>query len=318
MSAADKKKLKTSRGDLNSFLFFLILATLFWVLTKFSKEYEQDLSAQMEFTSLPDNAVINKGANTAIPLRLEASGFEFLYYKIKKPVVTIDLADIDPGPDAQWKLPKTSIESQASQQFNHQVTVSVPQTEITLPIQLLAKRKVAVIPAVELNFKDGYSSLNELKITPDSVMVIGPEGMISSMESIKTEAREFKGLDADIEGELAIALPDGGEQLKVTPERISYSLDVQEFIENELTVPITLVGNEDNLAIQLFPSAVKVRYTVNFDQYKNVSAEDFEVICDLSKAAEGSNLLTPELITYPEGVQKLSFSPKEVEFIVIQ
>lgn len=318
MTAADKQKRKYGKGNLNSFIFFLILATLFWVLTKFSKEYEQDMVAQMEFINLPDNAVIGNDINTQLPLRLEASGFEFFYYKLRKPVITIDLAQLSPDENSRWSLSKSILESQATAQFKHPVTIQLTDTEITLPLQALSSKKVAVLPAVDYNFKEGFSSLEPLEIKPDSVTLIGPASLLNTIESVKTELREFNGLDENIEGELEIALPDNENQLKVSPAKVSYSMQVQEFIENELTVPITLIGNETGQGIQLFPSSVKVRYTINFAQYKNVKASDFKVVCDLSKAADGNNVLSPELILSPEGAQNLSFSPKEVEFIVIQ
>ena len=318
MTAAVKQKRKNGKGNLNSFIFFLILATLFWVLTKFSKEYEQDLVAQLEFVNLPEDAVIGSDADSQLPLRMETSGFEFLYYKLRKPVLSIDVSQLSPDENSQWSLPKSTLEAQATAQFNHPVRILRTEDEIRLPLQALASKKVAVIPAVDYSFKEGYSSLDSFQIEPDSVLLIGPEAQLKSINSINTEAIEFNNLEEDISGELNIALPDGDSQLKVSPQKVSYKMQIQEFIENELTVPITLVGNDEELGIQLFPSSVKVRYTINFAQYKNVQASDFKVICDLSKAAEGSNLLSPELVNFPEGAQNLSLSPKEVEFILIQ
>lgn len=317
MTAAEKNKKLSKRGNLNSFIFFLILATLFWVLTKFSKEYEQDLNAQLELVNMPADVVVSGDINEEVPLRMKASGFEFLLFKFKKPKITVDVSTLQASPDSLWRVQKTALEGMASEQFKHQVTVNLNGSDLELPLKALSSKRIAITPAIEYNFKEGYSSMEPLSISPDSVTVVGPVNLLEQIEALRTEYKQFNDIDSDIEGEIEIALPDAFAGVKIAPEKVSYTMNVQEFIENEVTVPISLL-NSDQQGIQLFPSTVKVRYTINFSEYKNVSASDFKVVCDLAKAVEGSNQLSPELVAFPEGAQNLSISPKEVEFILIQ
>lgn len=306
-----------NKGNLNSFIFFLILAALFWVLTKFSKEYTQDVKAQLEFINVPEDAVIGGNTDRELPLRMEASGFDFLFYQIRRPVITVDVSDLNPGQDSIWTISKAQLEIQAEQLFNHPVEITLKESEIKLPLLALGKRTVPVVPAVTLEFKEGYAALAPMELQPDSITLIGPVKVLDQLLEIYTEQEVLANLDAAVSGELKLELPDSIGQVKMVPDKVSYQLDVEEFIENEMMVPLTLIGNEENLGIQLFPSAVKVRYTINFGRYKNIQASDFKVVCDLSKAT-GGNLLSPQLVAYPEGAQNVSFLPEAVEFIVIQ
>ncbi|WP_435578003.1 CdaR family protein [Gilvibacter sp.] len=318
MTAAEKQKRKSGKGNINSFVFFLILATLFWVLTKFSKQYEQDVDAQLEYTNIPANAVISEDGVNSVPLRLKASGFEFLYYKLSKPKITLDLTRLEPDTSARWMISKQGLENLATLQLKHQVELQMEKSNIELPIRTLGQKRVPVIANISYTFKEGYSYTEPLGITPDSVTVIGPENSLKQVTALETAAASFDEVDEAISGSLEILLPDTVDKLKVDPGEVNYSMEVQEFIENQVTVPITLIGSDEVRGIQLFPSAVTVRYTINFSDYKNVQASDFKVICDLSKIEEGANFLVPELVEAPAGARRLSLSPNQVEFIAIQ
>jgi hypothetical protein len=317
MTAAERQKHKSGKGNINSFVFFLILATLFWVLTKFSKQYQQDIQAEVEFVNMPANTMVSDAAST-IPIRVSASGFEFLYYKLSKPKLSIDLSTISPNEQARWTISKQNLENLATIQLKHPVTVLTDKSSLELPLRDLGQRRVAVQARVDYTFKEGYSYLAPLAISPDSVTVIGPENQILKVTNLLTEAASFKELDEGIEGTLKINLPKELSGVKVDPEEVTYRMEVQEFIENEVLVPITLVGNDQQQGIQLFPSSVTVRYTINFSDYKSVQPADFKVVCDLSKVEPGGKYLIPELIDFPEGARRLSISPDQIEFIAIQ
>ncbi|MDC7997851.1 CdaR family protein [Gilvibacter sediminis] len=318
MTAAEKQKHKSGKGNINSFVFFLILATLFWVLTKFSKQYEQDVQAQLEYINIPANAVISEDGISTVPLRLSASGFEFLYYKLSKPKITIDLTRLEPDNNTRWMISKQGLENLATLQLKHSVDLLSERSNLELPIRSLGQKRVPVLANIAYTFKEGYSYVKPLRITPDSVTVIGPENSLAQVNALETVAASFDGVDEAISGSLELLLPDTVDKLKLDPSQVEYSMEVQEFIENELSVPITLIGSDEVRGIQLFPSSVTVRYTINFSDYKKVQAGDFKVICDLSKVEEGANFLIPELIEAPAGARRLSLSPTQVEFIAIQ
>ena len=78
------KNLKVKR-----FLFFLLLAAIFWVLTKFSREFTATMVAKIQYENVPENAALSEGNLKSITFDLTANGFEILFYKFKRP--TIDL-----------------------------------------------------------------------------------------------------------------------------------------------------------------------------------------------------------------------------------
>jgi hypothetical protein len=80
-----------TNSKLKGIFFFLLLATVFWVLTKFSKQYTATASATIHYLNIPEATQIKDDNLKKIDFNLTTSGFEFLYYKFKKPIIDIDL-----------------------------------------------------------------------------------------------------------------------------------------------------------------------------------------------------------------------------------
>lgn len=318
MAARKLNVTSINRGNLRSFIFFLFLATLFWFLTKFSKEYAADVTTTVAFLNIPEGTIVQENAQQEVPLNLEASGFEFLFYKLKMPKIPVDLSTINPDENGNWRLNKSQIEALATKAFKHPVRAQLPESGISLALDALGKRKVPVKANLDFVLEDGFAVVDSLIIHPDSITFIGPKIQLQGISLAQTEFKELTAVNKDVEGQLSIQIPNGVKQLKATPEQVNYSLKVAEFIETELLIPISLVNVPDGANIKLFPSTIKVTYRINFDDYKKVSASDFKIICDFEQVAPNSNIVIPELVTQPEAASQVNLATSQVEFIYIQ
>ena len=70
------------RGKSRSFLIFLALSFFFWVITKFSNEYTEILTAEVRFDNFPMGIVPLSDPSSEVQITLTASGFQLLLYKL--------------------------------------------------------------------------------------------------------------------------------------------------------------------------------------------------------------------------------------------
>lgn len=312
------KPFKIKRGNLNSFLFFLFLATLFWVLTKFSKEYVSEVVTSIKYLNVPEGTIVQGDSVQDIQLSLSASGFEFMFYKLKTPKVPVDLSTINPDANQSWILTKSELEDLASKAFKHPVTAKVPESGLILALDALGKHKVPVRSALRFVLQDGYQITDSISIEPDSVTFIGPKNDLIDLNFATTIAKEFESVNSSINGTVNIAMPEGFEQLTIVPEEVTYSLGVDQFIEAELLIPVQLVNAPEGSNIELFPSSIKVKYQISFKNYKDVVPGDFKIVCDMAQIDEARNILIPKLTGIPAGVTQAKMGTNQVEFIFIQ
>src|SRR5690606_35703868 len=78
----------TKNAKVNRFLLFLLLATIFWALTKFSREFTSTMTAKINYANIPETAALSENDTRYISCDLAANGFEILCYRFKKPTVT--------------------------------------------------------------------------------------------------------------------------------------------------------------------------------------------------------------------------------------
>ena len=83
------KNNKTAK--VKSFFFFLLIAILFWGLTKLSRQYTASVDSSILYTNIPPQMMLDDGNAESISFDITANGFEFLTYKLKVPILNIDV-----------------------------------------------------------------------------------------------------------------------------------------------------------------------------------------------------------------------------------
>src|SRR5690606_19089590 len=105
------------------FLFFLILATIFWVLTKFSREFTSTMQAKIQYRNIPETAALSDKNLKNISYDLTANGFEILFYKFKKPVVEVDVSKYYSKEKEDFVISRNQLLRMVSANFNRNLDV---------------------------------------------------------------------------------------------------------------------------------------------------------------------------------------------------
>ena len=128
------------KGKSRSFLIFLALSFIFWLITKFSNQYTEVLPLEVSFIKHSVGVVPTSDTTSEIQLTLTASGFQLFFYKLlgtelildsKKGVFNestdhfIPLFGLKPslGPIAEWGL---EIEKNAIKVDTTDYTTNIP------------------------------------------------------------------------------------------------------------------------------------------------------------------------------------------------
>ena len=71
-----KKTFKSIK--LNMFFFFLLLAVIFWALTKFSKENTAKITANLAYNNVPNNYLLAEENISEIRVEITSNGGDFV------------------------------------------------------------------------------------------------------------------------------------------------------------------------------------------------------------------------------------------------
>jgi|GEM_PF-296198 len=316
--APNSKRKKYNTGKIKKFLIFLFLAILFWVLTKFSREYTAIVYSSIAYKSIPNETLLAENNPEEVSFDLTTNGFEFLYYKLKRPKITINVSDYYKKGNKTISLSDAQLIHLLSEQLDKNLSVkNLSIDTLKVNLEIMVSRKIPVFSKVELGFKKGYMSLDTLEIKPDSVQLSGPSEIIKKFDSLPTISKSYSDIDSDFSEKIEIEMPDV-PSLSISPKEVLLSLQVQEFTQKEITLPIQVINVPQGTIIKLIPKVTKVRFNVPIKDFKTISKNSFQVICDFSKRNSKENFMLTQLSKKSTGIRDVEIKDKKIDFLIFK
>ncbi|KXN99892.1 hypothetical protein LS48_05265 [Aequorivita aquimaris] len=307
------KNLKVKR-----FLFFLLLAAIFWVLTKFSREFTATMVAKIQYENVPENAALSEGNLKSITFDLTANGFEILFYKFKKPTIDLQINKYYDKEKDHFIITKSELNRMVSSNFNRNLAIkNLSVEELKVFLDPIVLKKVKVIPKHSFTFKDGFKPIDSINVSPDSVVISGPSGSLKNISTIETEVISIENIEKDISTTVKI-INNNKEIVTIKPNKVSVSLKVAEFSQGKFTLPIEVINLPPDLDIKLVSPNVTVSYDVSVNDFSEISKDSFRVICDYSKRNKEENFMLPILEKMPPNIQNVVFEPKKIDFLIFK
>ena len=306
-----KKKIKL-------FVFFLVVASVFWVLTKFSREFTASVVAKIDYRNLPETAALAKDNTNEIGFDLTANGFEIIYYKLKKPTLEVDVAKHYDSTENGFIISRNELVRQLSTKFNKYMDIRNLSVEgLHVRLDPIVLKKVQVWPEHDISFKEGFKPVDSIRIDPDSILISGPKGVLDEIFSVKTELIALNNVDRSISYIAKIASPSA-EVVTINPDQIKVSWPVAEFSQGSFTLPVEVINLTPGVELKLVPERISVYFDISVADFANVSAENFRIICDYSKRNDSDNFMVPVLAKKPEGAVNIVFEPKKIDFFIFK
>ena len=163
----------------------------------------------------------------------------------------------------------------------------VEPQELSLLVDRRAERSVPVRPRVGLRLADAYTQVGGVRVSPDSVRIVGPEGQVGSVEAIETDSLFRDEVRADVDRMVAVRPPPETMIRLPTIDEVRVVIDVQELAEYEIpAVPVAVVGGPRGAAAR--PGRVTVRVRGGADLIGALDPEtDFGLFVEYGGAAAG-------------------------------
>jgi len=300
---------------INVFILFLLFAFVILIFTKLSKEYTNTISFEVEKLNVPqENVILNDSVNLNITLKTH--GFKWLKYYISEPKIKIDFSKDVYKKDGVfvWNKSRSYLNNT---QFDKQVELlSITPDPIVFRYGVNMVKKVPIILNADVRFDPGFNMTGSLISEPDSVIVVGPDILVSKIIALETEAVTLNDIRADVLETVKLKLPKNSSDLKFSFEQIVLKGQVEKFTEGTLKIPVSVINTPKNTKLKYFPKVVSVSYYVSLSSFNTIGPKDFKIVCDFNKTNESQSFLIPELVKYPETVKNARIGQQRIEFII--
>lgn len=304
---------------LNVFGLFLLLSFLLLIVTKLSKEYTQTIPFSVEMRHIEEGRRIMSQHDSVVYVTVNARGFSLLWYNFFDHKLTIDLEKEaqDDGENYTWKTSKGA-QRILYQLGNSMDVVSIEPETVVFRYEAMSVKTVPVLIESQIDFAPGFDLMAGLVSNPDSIKVIGPQKAIEGISGIGTKPIKLNGVKSSIKKSVALDMQGMGN-IKLNHSSVEVSGEVRKFTEGLLEVPVDVVNLPEDVRLNFFPKTVTVLYYVDLQNFKNVTASDFVVVCDFAEvASKERTFFVPHLLKVPPKVKSARIKQSKVEFIIME
>ncbi|AVI51560.1 hypothetical protein C5O00_10445 [Pukyongia salina] len=310
------KKYKTKK--IRTFLLFLALACIIWVLTKFSKSYTATISGNINYINLPENTVLGDGNPDKFSFEVTANGFKFLQYQLNTPEIDIPVANYLPNNNNRIIIERNELNRLIASELENEVSVkNLSLNQIIINLDTVASRMIPIRANIKIRYKEGFRAVDTALLNPNVVKVSAPANELNKIDTIRTKEISLTDVDKKVDLDLQLELP-ASNSWKVEPSTVKFSQEVKEFTQKKLNVPIEIVNLPPGIKVKIIPNSLTISFDVPMENFNNITATDFKVVCDYAKKDSADNFMVAEIIRQPEGILNVEVSEKKIDFLIFK
>lgn len=304
-----------TKEKLQFFLFFVLLSSIFWTITKLSNTYQSQQSFEIYFSDIPDHILLDEDINT-INITLTSTGFQMLRYGIFNKKIIFPFSAVQQnGNNGSIELQNQSFEIQ-KQLYDNTVINSLDSKSVSFNYFKLKRKRLPLVINENISFRPGYLLEDDLKLTPDSIWVTGSDSILDTLKYINIEAFTAQDVFKDITEDLNIEPISG---LRYSKQKTHLSAAVSRFSEISFEIDIQIENLPDNTRVKLFPQRVNVILITKLKELGDYQPDDFIIACDyLSMINPKSKAVPLYPLKIPLGIKKIIWTPETVDFLIRQ
>lgn len=294
-----------------AFGFALFFALCLWFIVNMSRDFNITIDVPIELVNLPEGMAVSSEIPEEASVSLTSEGWKLINLYSNPPVISLSA-------DAR----QINLFEQVRNRVSYFAEMNVLQVEpifLTIELEEKTEKKVPVNPLVDVNLDEHYDLVRDPELAPDSVTLIGAQSKLDEIEHWDTVYRELNNIRRNTQATLQLQKPESG--IEIDPSSVAYRLEVAEFTEAEVRIPVRTRNLPPGQAITYNPSSILVKYDVPINEYTTVQeTRPFRVFVDYSTILEDSTgLVTPQVerVSSDYNVKVRNFQPSRVAYFNI-
>ena len=302
------------------FLFFVFLSCIFWLLIKLSGTYSSIVNYKLVYENIPQDKILQNSPSKNLSILITGSGYNILNEKLFDRELHLDLSKNLSFDEklSRYIIRPSEQRNELQSQRNEVVFERFYKDTIQLDYGKLLSKKIPVSLVQNIQFKPGYHHDGTYKLSPDSVVIKGPEKKVLKFNQINTKVLSLAEVTDSID---QLVLLDSEEmknaEIEIEGEQIRVEAQVERYTEGVFELDVKVLNVPKNIEITVFPKTVKVYYQTSLSKFNQVKASDFSISADYSKAESlGLNYLDVSIEAPSSIVGFYRCEPNRLEYLI--
>ena len=296
------------------FLFFVFIASIFWLFQVLNDNYEGQISMKLDLKNVPDNAVLTSELPPEIKVRLKDRGMVLLNYWVNSvSAIPIDFEEYEDQGN-QVVVSQSALKQKIKNALSQSTElVSIYPDTLSYIYATGDGKKVPVRLKGKITVDPRYY-IADVVYQPDSVMVYAPSEILDTISAAYTSSVVFEQVKDTTTQKVLLQKQKG---VKFVPDFSEIRLLADVYSEKTLEVPVRGINFPANKVLRTFPSKVNVTFQVGLSHFRTVNPNDFFIAVSYEELIKGNkSKCTPHLKAFPKIIKHPRVSPEEVDFII--
>lgn len=297
-------------------IIFVLISFGLWYINKLSHVYTTSVTIPVRIENSANSPVGVVDNEHAVECRIEGPGYKLLMYKMfpERHGVTIDFNRIDARPvsGSVSEVTLSSLFNALSVQVTEVKVLSIltPRFEIvTSPLQ---SKKLPVISRIQVDCASQFMQIHPAVLTPDSLEVKSLSVLLDTMKGIYTERRYFSDVNGSLSGRIPLVV---GPDVIVPVKEVEYSIDIEEYTEIDLQLPVSVDNDPEDLVPLVLPDLVSVKLNVCRSKYGDAVPGKVRAYVDYNDRKTNIDKRYKVYVEGGDGIFVKDISPRYVELV---
>lgn len=299
-----------------TFLFFLALSGIFWLMMALNETYEQEVEIPVQIVNVPKNVVLTSDEHDTLRVVLRDKGLmliSYLYGEGPRPL-SINFKTYAKG-DGYSAVAAAELQRLIYQQLSASTKiVSSKPEKLELFFNYGLSKRVPVKWAGRVIPEHLYF-ISHVDYFPDSVSVYASQQKLDSINAVYTEPLNYANFRDTLRVECRLQKTRG---VKAVPEKVRVAFHTDVLTEESIgDIPIKGINMPEGKVLRTFPSKVTVSFVTGVSQFRRLKPEYFTVVADYNDIKKNpSDKCTLRLVSVPEGISKPKLNITQADYLI--
>lgn len=299
-----------------TFFFFLVLSTIFWLMTALNETYEREIGVPAYLVNIPKNVVVTSDMEDTVRVTVRDKGFALLAYTYGEGIrpINVNFQSAITRQSGYGVVSSQELMKMINQRFSGSskiVQVKPDRLDFYynygLSRQVSVKMSGHVVPG-----KSFY--LARTRFWPEKVTVYGSKQALDSLRFVKTVPINITNFNDTVLRTVALETIKG---VKIVPNTVRIGLYPDILTEENIEVPITAINMPEGKVLRTFPQRVTVNFIVGASMFRSISPEQFAVVVDYNEIVDHpSDKCSIHLRETPQGVRNARLKMTHVDYLI--
>lgn len=299
-----------------TFFFFLVLSTIFWLMTALNETYEREIGVPAYLVNIPKNVVVTSDMEDTVRVTVRDKGFALLAYTYGEGIrpINVNFQSAITRQSGYGVVSSQELMKMINQRFSgSSKIVQVKPDRLDFHYNYGLSRQVSVkMSGHVVQGKSFY--LARTRFWPEKVTVYGSKQALDSLRFVKTVPINITNFNDTVLRTVALETIKG---VKIVPNTVRIGLYPDILTEENIEVPITAINMPEGKVLRTFPQRVTVNFIVGASMFRSISPEQFAVVVDYNEIIDHpSDKCSIHLRETPQGVRNARLKMTQVDYLI--